>query len=239
MSRPSFASLFEAHQGRPCHKWRHYFAAYDREFAPYRAAPVKMLEIGVARGGSIALWRQFLGPEAQIVGVDINPRCKGFEAPGIAVEIGSQADTAFLAELVSKHGPFDIILDDGSHRMADQITSLEALWPALRPGGTYAVEDIHTSYFTRFGGGYRRPESFVEHAKAKIDVQHMWWSHRMARAEVEPWAPWLSRITFYPGMVFFQREPMAPPRPLMSGAEGLREDPPRRLAYGRESDLTG
>jgi SAM-dependent methyltransferase len=239
MPRPSFATLFERHRGRPCSKWQHYFAAYDREFGPYRGRTVRMLEIGVARGGSTELFRRFLGPRAVVLGIDINPRCKEYEAQGIRIEIGSQSDPAFLDRLAREYGPFDIILDDGSHVMQDQIASLAHLFAAVRPGGVYAVEDIHTSYFSRFGGGYRHADSFVEHAKSMIDAQHMWWSHRMPRSEAEDWSPWLSRISFYPGMVFFHKNSVAPPRPIHSENGSQREDPPRHLAFDRQDDPSG
>ncbi|MDF1728894.1 MAG: class I SAM-dependent methyltransferase [Sulfitobacter sp.] len=239
MPRQSFATLFEAHQGRPSAKWEHYFPAYDREFAAFRGRTTRMLEIGVARGGSVQMFRRFLGARSVVVGIDINPRCKAYEERGVRIEIGSQSDPEFLARIVEEHGPFDIILDDGSHMMGDQITSLEHLYKAVKPGGVYAVEDIHTSYFTRFGGGYRRPDSFVEHAKGKIDAQNMWWSHRMPQEAVEDWTPWLSRITFYPGMVFFHRDPVNSPRPVYSEEGATRADPGRHLAWGKADDPTG
>src|SRR3954453_2454752 len=107
------------HRGRPLHKWTHYFPAYERHFARFVNRPVTFVEIGAGRGGSLQMWKQYLGPFAQIVGLDIRPECKDFEGDQIAVRIGDQADTAFLADVVEEFGLPDVVLDDGSHLMED------------------------------------------------------------------------------------------------------------------------
>jgi hypothetical protein len=60
---------------------------------------------------------------------------------GIFVEIGNQADRKFLFEISERFGGFDTVLDDGSHKLEDIITSLEVLFPLLRDGGMYIIED--------------------------------------------------------------------------------------------------
>lgn len=71
------------------------------------------------------------------MGLDIDPRCAAYAETRIAVHIGNQADVALLKSL----GEFDIVIDDGSHRLQDQAASFEALWPATR--GVYLIEDCH------------------------------------------------------------------------------------------------
>ena len=46
----------------------------------------------------------------------------------------------------------DVIVDDGSHVSAHVILSFETLYPSLKPGGIYIVEDIGTSYWPHYGG---------------------------------------------------------------------------------------
>jgi hypothetical protein len=66
---------------------------------------------------------------------------------------GDQADAAFLARFVAEHGgDFDVIIDDGGHTMAQQTTSLDHLWGAVRPGGVYFCEDLQTSFMAQYGG---------------------------------------------------------------------------------------
>ena len=91
------------------------------------------------------MWREFL-PSAQIVGLDLNDTGAIHAGEQIAVEIGNQAGPAVLRRLVEARGPFDVIVDDGSHIWTNQLVSFETLFPTLVPGGLYILEDVHTSY---------------------------------------------------------------------------------------------
>ncbi len=134
------------------HKWHSYFPVYEKHFAKFRGKPVRMLEIGVQNGGSARMFREWLGPEAHITGLDIDPKCRNFAIPGaIDIEIGSQSDVAFLQEAVKKHGPWDIILDDGGHTNNQIMVSFETLFPHLNDGGVYLIEDTHANFW---GGGF-------------------------------------------------------------------------------------
>ena len=144
------------------HKWLHYFEVYDTLFAAVRSRPIRMLEIGVYQGGSLRMWRKVLRPESVIVGIDIEPSCANFDSPGerIHVRIGDQADPAFLAAVASEFGPFDVILDDGSHICSHMIASFGHLFlSALAPRGLYIVEDTHTNFWQEYRD---RPYSFVD-----------------------------------------------------------------------------
>ena len=67
--------LYAENSDAQVHKWHHYIPLYDRYFSPYRNRPIRFLEIGVSRGGSLNLWRQYFGPAAVMFGIDINPDC--------------------------------------------------------------------------------------------------------------------------------------------------------------------
>ena len=103
---------FDANTDRQIMKWDHYFDIYERHFSAYRGREISMLEIGVAHGGSLQMWHHYFGPQARIVGLDIDERCREFVDTGVTIEIGSQADRPFLARVAREHGPFDIVLDD-------------------------------------------------------------------------------------------------------------------------------
>jgi cephalosporin hydroxylase len=77
------ADIFFSNQGRPVAKWLHYLPIYDQLLGPYTGSKVKMLEIGVAHGGSLGLWRKFLGDEAVIFGIDIDPKCSAFDGDSV------------------------------------------------------------------------------------------------------------------------------------------------------------
>lgn len=140
-------------------KWgRHWYARhYDTHFAPRRDEPLTVLEIGVggyddpSKGGeSLRMWKEYF-PRARVFGIDVADK-SAVEEDRIRVFRGSQQDAAFLEQVVAETGPLDIVIDDGSHRNADVVASFEALFPRLREGGIYAVEDTQTSYWPAYGG---------------------------------------------------------------------------------------
>ncbi len=82
--------------------------------------------------------------------IDINPRCLRFATPRTQVDLVDQSDSNALIAYAKANGPFDIIIDDGSHMSSHQILSFETLWPYISPGGFYVVEDVETSYTGRY-----------------------------------------------------------------------------------------
>jgi predicted O-methyltransferase YrrM len=130
-----------------------------------------MLEIGVHQGGSLKFWRELYGPELKLYGLDLKEECAAFAPePADKIFIGSQTDTALLDGVARECGPFDVVIDDGSHQNAHMWSTFNHLFKALRPGGIYIVEDMFTSYWERYGGGLRKPESFVERCKQYVDA---------------------------------------------------------------------
>jgi cephalosporin hydroxylase len=164
--------IFFNNEGPMVHKWLHYLPIYDQLFGPFAGKPVRMLEIGVSRGGSLVMWRKFFGDQATIFGVDIDPRCSQYNGQAGQVRIGSQADPAFLRSVVDEMGGVDLILDDGSHISTHQRASYEVLFPLLTEGGLYVIEDMHTAYWPRYEGGLRRRGTAIEFLKAKVDEMH-------------------------------------------------------------------
>jgi hypothetical protein len=141
---------FDGHTtGRGVWKWRHYFDIYDKHFSKFRGHEVHILEIGIFSGGSLDMWRSYFGEKAHIYGVDIEPACRSYEAPGTRIFIGDQSDKEFWREFMREVPQLDIVIDDGGHLASQQIPTLEVLLPHLRPGGIYLCEDIHDR-FNRF-----------------------------------------------------------------------------------------
>ena len=192
-------------------KMAHYLGLYDRLLGRAQGRDLSFLEIGVYRGGSIPMWQGFFGPHSRLTFIDIDPACKALELPGTEVRIGDQEDAAFLARLARERGPFDLIVDDGGHKMGQQITSFRALWPHLQDGGLYIVEDVHTSYWPGFGGGLKEPASFIEFAKDLIDRMHSWYSEDDAGFPLDPMARELGGIRFHDSLVVFEKVLHEPP----------------------------
>ena len=89
------------------------------------------------------MWESVTINESRIVGIDINPECLQFASSKSTIAIGSQVDKDFLKSVIQQHGPFDIIVDDGSHWPEHQRLSLEYLCHGVAPGGVYMIEDVH------------------------------------------------------------------------------------------------
>jgi hypothetical protein len=152
------------------HKPTSYFSEYDFCFEQFKEKPIRVLEIGVEQGGSLAVWKEYF-PLAHIVGIDIDESCRRFESDRIHVHIGDQADAAFLARVSKLEGPFDIVIDDGGHTMRQQIVSFEALFPLLNDKGVYVIEDLHTSYWPEF---FDQRERTIDYLKKRIDDLNYW-----------------------------------------------------------------
>jgi hypothetical protein len=135
---------FHCHtEGPGIHKWIHYFEIYHRHLAKFMGKPVHLVEIGVQSGGSLEMWREYLGPGCRITGIDIDEECRKFEGPATAILIGDQADRSFWGAFKERFPPVDVVIDDGGHRPEQQMVTLEEMLPHVAPGGVYLCEDVH------------------------------------------------------------------------------------------------
>ena len=164
--------LFEDHKGNPVHKYSHHIEAYDKIFERFKNTAVSILEIGLARGGSLELWRKYFGMEAAIFGMDIQDMTVLQKDSGARIFVGDQGKIEDLKRVLNKLPDLDIVIDDGSHQSEDQIVSFQHVFKRLKDKGVYIVEDIHTSYRETYGGGYLNQNSFVEYIKRMIDGLH-------------------------------------------------------------------
>jgi hypothetical protein len=197
---------FPARTGdRMLFKMEHYLELYDELLSDWQGRDISFLEIGIYKGGSLPMWQGFLGAGSKLVFLDIDPACRDLALPGTTVEIGDQADPEFLSRIADTYGPFDLIVDDGGHKMNQQITSFRHLWPRLRDRGLYIVEDVHTSYWPGFGGGYRAPGSFVEFAKGLIDRMHSWYTEDDVAFPLHPMAREIGGIRFHDSLVVIEK----------------------------------
>lgn len=228
-STTEFAALFYRHTGRTVDKWNHYLPAYNEQFQPFRAGfpmtdggfrPLKLMEIGVFHGGSLQLWRQYFGSDAQVWGIDFNPRSLSVDDADLVVRIGSQSDRGFLKSVVDEMGGIDIVIDDGSHIAKDQRASFETLFPLLTDGGLYLVEDTHTSYWRDYGGGYRRRSSFLSLTKDLIDDMHSWYHGQRRRLPIHA-ELWVPKITIYDSMVVIQKRARTRPQAVRLGDDSF------------------
>lgn len=154
--RPSLSTLMHRH-GTDKLWLHHYDAEYARHFEPLRDLPIRLLEIGIGgygtrgRGGhSLHVWRDY-GPQWQVAGVDIEDK-SFLDGDRLRTFVADQGNPDELLAVHIEAGPFDIIIDDGSHRQADILASFHAQFPVLESGGLYVIEDLETAYRPDYGG---------------------------------------------------------------------------------------
>lgn len=113
----------------------------------------RLLEIGIGyrdlmepfvprfvHGSSLRMFREFF-PSAEIWGVDIREDAMISGEPSIFTLIADQSKREDLEKL-ARLGPWDVVIDDGSHQTEHQILTAEVLLPTVRKGGVYIVEDV-------------------------------------------------------------------------------------------------
>lgn len=220
--------IFREHKGNIIHKWDHYFEIYDRHFSRFRNKPVVLMEIGVAKGGSLEMWRKYFGDQCTIIGMDINPACRQFEDERTKIFIGSQDDRKFLQSIKESVPKVDILLDDGGHMMHQLRITFEEMYDWVDENGVYLAEDLHTCYWPVYEGGYKRKNSFMEYCKGLIDQLNAWHSQQAA-LRVNKFTRSTHSIHFYDSIVAIEKRQIKPPGHSLSGqrdaADVVHEDP--------------
>lgn len=219
---------FNNNKGRMIHKWKHYFEIYDRHFSRFRGTDVHVVEFGVFQGGSLQMWKQYFGPKCRITGIDINPHCKIVEEEQIDIIIGDQEDRRFLKSLVERIPRMDILIDDGGHTMRQQINTFEELFQHVDENGVYLCEDIHTSYWPSFGGGYKKKNSFIEYSKNFIDSINAWHSRQADKLKVTEFTRSAHSLHYYDSVLVIEKRPVEAPVHLKTGTPEIPEFHPMK-----------
>jgi len=133
-----------------------YLPHYERRFSSIRELEdVSILEIGVMDGKSLRMWKEYFF-SGKIYGIDVKPS-SCFSEDRIECFCGRQQDERFLLNVVEKTGLLDVVIDDGSHRGKDHVASFKVLWPKVKPGGWYCIEDCQSL----FNNCWTQPEDYT------------------------------------------------------------------------------
>ena len=218
-------------------KWPHYLEPYERHLGRFRAQEkMTLLEIGIDDGGSLNMWRQYLGPRARIYGADIvsnTKRYKGdpFYGSPEAIFVGDQATDAFWTDVrrALPPGSIDVLIDDGGHTVEQQKRTLEEAWKLLAPGGVYVCEDVHGGsnlFVAHVVARYlRRPPP--AHAPGHIAPRLPWgqlrdevptlnqFNHPQKDATPNEVQAYVSGVFFYPYMIVVEK--LRVPRKQLTG----------------------
>ena len=136
MADCEMSRLFFKHKAGKC---KEHGPLYEALLWPLTKKPdVRFLEIGIGEGGSLAAFAEFL-PDAKLFGIDYSTQTSDHAC----ILHGDQSDPAFMDYAVRILGQLDFVIDDGGHHANDQQVSFEALWPIVKRGGHYVIEDLH------------------------------------------------------------------------------------------------
>lgn len=171
--------------------WRHnYTLWYDNHIGHWQKGghTKRILELGVRCGMSLLLWHDAF-PHSLIYGLDTNPELSEEILKGrkhIKVYKGNQKDVKLLKRIAEESGPFNVVIDDASHKPKNQRVSFNTLWPHLTKGGVYVIEDLQSNYRKKY-----KADSIVPEIKALID--NIYENHEVRE------------VNWYPNIVFITK----------------------------------
>lgn len=143
---PTFDEIALAYNTDKSSKYHGYTRIYEEEFGHLRKSPISILEIGVFEGASMRMWLDAF-PLANVVGVDIRDRTGGkCKHERLSLKFADASKQSTYDEIVAEHGPFNIVIEDGPHRLAVSKMCLDNLPTLLMPGGTMVIEDVYQGY---------------------------------------------------------------------------------------------
>lgn len=151
----------------------------------------------------------FFGENARIYGADINPYCKHFESENTKIFIGDQGDSVFLQHLKNEIPRIDILIDDGGHLASQQIAIFQNLSPHISANGVYLCEDLHTSYWSDWGGGLGKPGTFIEFSKRLIDQINAWHSREHRKLAADEFTLTSHGMSFYDSVLVIEKRRIA------------------------------
>ena len=208
--------------GKVSDKWEGYFRIYDRLFLDMRTKEGCLLEIGVQNGGSLETWADYFSNFTKIVGVDIDEKCKQlvYSDPRVRVIISNATSPQILEQIAVESNNWEIIIDDGSHLPYDVIKTFLLLFPTLRPGGIYVIEDTHTFYAEVPGGGMPVDNAGFQMFKRLTDtVNRQFWDQQYDWRFMYQYlfpninsipailnADWIKSVQFYNSMIVIEKE---------------------------------
>ncbi len=148
------ANKYQTNKGNYYYNKHNYTSVYECLFQHIRAQPLRILVLGLSQsdvqinelGGSysqapsLQMWREYF-PNAEIVGFDIQDFSAVAPMPNVHIVQGDLENRSALLDL-TQQGHFDIIIDDASKASHHQQIALSVLYPYLKEGGFYAIENL-------------------------------------------------------------------------------------------------
>ena len=166
------SSLFRAFESSEFRSTKHtnYFYIYDDLLKKYFNKKITFVEVGIASGGSLFMWKKFFKENARIIGIDFNPSAKKWEKYGFEIYIGNQSSSNFWKKFYEKVGKIDVLIDDGGHTNEQQLCTFLNSYKNINNDGLMLFEDTHASYMSEFGNPSKY--SFINFCKNILDMQN-------------------------------------------------------------------
>ncbi|XOV67736.1 MAG: hypothetical protein ACFHU9_00930 [Fluviicola sp.] len=141
----SLPELCDTFRTDKCADRHNFLEIYEPLFEPMRDDSIRFFEIGILTGLSHLMWVNYF-QNAEVYGIDIRDYSKVAAGSGIKTYVADQSNRQDLYAFMRASGAnFDVILDDGGHAMDHQQVSLGCMFQAVKPGGMFIIEDVHTS----------------------------------------------------------------------------------------------
>ena len=153
LSLTALASWYKTDKGAIKHN-------YTQVYENYINRSGNLLEIGIACGASLKMWRKWIS--GSVTGIDIRPECAEV-CKGYDINIVIADATEWLPPET-----YDTIIDDGSHVSADIVQTWEHLWPYVKPGGIYVVEDMRCTHDKGYVNSFEFPKPREAFARRHI-----------------------------------------------------------------------
>jgi hypothetical protein len=179
----SLRTLYLEHQGKVSDKWSLYLDVYERVLASWQDRPVTLVEVGIQNGGSLEIWPKYFVNGTAFIGCDVDPKCASlaYDDARVSVIVAGINSEAASQKILTRAQSWDIFIDDGSHTSSDIIKTFCNYFRFLKLGGLYIVEDLHCSYWPRYGGGIVCASSSMNFFKLICDMlNHEHWKNEIA-----------------------------------------------------------
>jgi len=144
------ANKYSSDKGTSYGESHNYTEYYYEKWKDYKYTYKKILEIGIDRGGSLRMMRDFF-ENAIIHGIDVQ-KCWIINENRIQSHLLNATIEDQINNFIKNNGSdFDMIIDDGGHNNIDQQITFSLLFKHLKKGGLYIIEDLHTSLMEGWG----------------------------------------------------------------------------------------
>ena len=179
-------------------KHDNYFFIYEEIFKLYLKKKITLVEIGVANGGSLFMWKDYFKKNSKIIGIDFNPTAKKWTRYGFNIFIGNQKEDSMWKTFLKKTKKIDILIDDGGHTNEQQINTFNSVVKKINEGGVILFEDTHCSYLKNFGNPSNF--SFINFAFSVVNKINQNNNKKLFNYNYQKY---VYKVTFYNGIVAF------------------------------------